>query len=148
MARWILILLAAGALQAQSPSPEQPPAQGQDELKTQRPAPARNDAIEAPPEEDKSLAVTAYSFNPLQSEKDVRVGNYYFKAGNYHAAEGRYRDATRWNEDNSDAWLRLAVAAVKSKDSETAKEAYSKYLKLQPDAKDAADVRKKLAKLK
>ena len=148
MARWILILLAAGALQARNSSPQQPPAQGQGELKTQRPAPARNDAIEAPPEEDKSLAVTTYSFNPLQSEKDVRVGNYYFKAGNYHAAAGRYRDATRWNEDNSDAWLRLAVAAVKSKDSETAKEAYSKYLKLQPDAKDAADVRKKLAKLK
>ncbi len=137
-----------GALQAQNSSPQQPPAQGQGELKTQRPAPARNDAIEAPPEEDKSLAVTEYSFNPLQSEKDVRVGNYYFKAGIFHSAEGRYRDATKWNEDNSDAWLRLAVAAVKCKDTETAREAYAKYLKLQPDAKDAADVRKKLAKLK
>ena len=41
-----------------------------------------------------------------------------------------------------------SVAAEKSKDSQTAKEAYAKYLKLQPDAKDAADVRKKLAKLK
>src|ERR1035441_3146651 len=148
MARWILILLAAGALQAQSPSPQQPPAQGQGELRTQRPAPARNDAIEAPPEEDKSLAVTTYSFNPLQSEKDVRVGNYYFNMRNYHAAAGRYRDATKWNDGNSDAWLRLGVAAEKSKDAQTAKEAYAKYLKLQPDAKDAAEIRKKLAKLK
>ena len=143
MARWILALLAAGAaLHAQ------PPAQSQGELKTQRPQPARNDAVEAPPEEDKSLTVTAYSFNPLQSEKDVRVGNYYFNMRNYHAAAGRYRDATKWNDGNSDAWLRLGVAAEKSKDSQTAKEAYAKYLKLQPDAKDAAEIRKKLAKLK
>src|ERR1035438_9100348 len=79
MARWILVLLAAGALQAQN----------RGELKTQRPAPVSNDAIEAPPEEDKSLSVTTYSFNPLQSEKDVRVGNYYLKTGNFKAAAGR-----------------------------------------------------------
>ena len=139
MARWILALLAAGAALY---------AQSQGELKTQRPQPARNDAVEAPPEEDKSLTVTSYSFNPLQSEKDVRVGNYYFNMRNYHAAAGRYRDATKWNDGNSDAWLRLGVAAEKSKDTQTAKEAYAKYLKLQPDAKDAAEIRKKLAKLK
>ena len=138
MARWILVLLAAGALQAQN----------RGELKTQRPAPVSNDAIEAPPEEDKSLSVTTYSFNPLQSEKDVRVGNYYLKTGNFKAAAGRYRDATKWNDENSDAWLRLARAAEKSKDPQTAKEAYAKYLKLQPDAKYAPDIRKKLAKLK
>ena len=40
------------------------------------------------------------------------------------------------------------MAAEKSKDPQTAKEAYQKYLKLQPDAKDAAEIRKKLAKLK
>jgi Flp pilus assembly protein TadD len=147
--RSILALLAAGAaLQAQTPIPRQPSAPSQGELKTERPEPARNDAIEAPPEEDKSLVVTAYSFNPLQSEKDVRVGNYYFRAGNYRAAEGRYRDATKWNGDNGDAWRRLAGAAEKTKDSATAKEAYAKYLELQPDSKDAAGVRKKLAKLK
>jgi tetratricopeptide (TPR) repeat protein len=148
MVRWILALLAAGALLAQGPSPE-PPSQSQVELKTQRPAPPPNDAIEAPPpEEDKSLTVDSYSFNPLQSEKDVRVGNYYFKAGKYTNAARRYLDATKWNADNSDAWLRLGKAAEKSKDTQTAKEAYTKYLKLQPDAKDAADIRKKLAKLK
>lgn len=159
MVRWILVFVAAGALCAQEPSAQQAPAPptpaaetgggtGQGELKTRRPEPARNDAIEAPPEEDKSLTVTNYSFNPLQSEKDVRVGNYYFKTGNYKAAEGRYRDATKWNADNSDAWLRLAEAAGKTKDPETAKEGYGQYLKLQPDGKEAPEVRKKLAKLK
>src|ERR1039457_4106272 len=97
MARWILALLAAGAALY---------AQSQGELKTQRPQPARNDAVEAPPEEDKSLTVTSYSFNPLQSEKDVRVGNYYFNMRNYHAAAGRYRDATQGKEGNNEAGLR------------------------------------------
>jgi len=120
----------------------------QGELKTQRPAPANDGPIQAPPEEDKSLTVENYSFNPLQSQKDLKVGNEYYKAGNYHAAEWRFRDATRWNDANTEAWLRLAEAAEKSKDPASAKEAYAKYLKLQPDAKDAADIRKKLAKLK
>ena len=134
----MLALLAAGALLAQDP----------DQLKTQRPAPAATGPIEAPPEEDRSVSVTNYSFNPLQSQKDVVVGNEYFTKGNYHAAEYRFRDATRWNDQNSEAWRRLGMAAEKSKDPQTAKEAYQKYLKLQPDAKDAAEIKKKLEKLK
>jgi len=43
------------------------------------------------------------------------VVNFYFKAGNYRAAEGRYRDATKWNGDNGDAWRRLGEAAQKAK---------------------------------
>ncbi len=145
--RSILALLAAAvALQAQDPKPQQAPDRS--ELKTERPQPARNDAIEAPPEEDTSLAVTNYSFNPLQSERDVRVGNYYFKLGRYRAAEGRYRDATKWNDGNSDAWLHLGEAAEKSKDKEAAREAYAHYLKLEPNAKNAAEIRKKIEKLK
>jgi len=143
----LALLAAAAALQAQDPKPQQtPPAQPG--LKTERPQPARNDAIEAPPEEDKSLTVTNYSFNPLQSEKEVRVGNFYFKEHIYRSAAGRYREATKWNDANSDAWLHLGEAAEKGKDKATAKEAYAKYLKLEPDAKNAAEIRKKIEKLK
>lgn len=149
MARWILALLAAGALLAQDPTPQPQPAQGQDQLKTQRPEPpAASGPIEAPPEEDKSVSATEYSFNPLQSQKDVTVGNEYFNKGSYTAAENRYRDATKWNDQNSEAWRRLGMAAEKAKDPPTAKEAYQKYLKLQPDGKDASEIKKKLAKLK
>ena len=31
-----------------------------------------------PPEEDESLAPKTYSFNPLEAEKDLKVGLYYF----------------------------------------------------------------------
>jgi tetratricopeptide (TPR) repeat protein len=150
MARWVLILLAAGALQAQKAAPQQAPAPSQDQLKTRPAEPAASDAgpYAIPPEEDKSLTVDSYSFNPLQSKKDVTVGNEYYKAGNYKAAAWRFRDATRWNGQNSEAWRRLGDAAEKTKDLATVKEAYSQYLKIEPDAKDAAEIKKKLSKLK
>ncbi len=149
MLRWFLPLLIAGAvpLAAQESKPQQ--QTDQKELRRERrPQPARNNATEKPPEEDEAVAPTKFAFNPLQSEKDVRVGNYYFKQHNYRAALGRYRDATQWNDGNSDAWLHLAEAAEKTKDLDIAKQGYDKYLALEPDAKNAAQIRKKLEKLK
>jgi predicted TPR repeat methyltransferase len=94
------------------------------------------------------MVAEKFSFNPLQSERAVRIGNYYYKLGNYRAAAGRYREATQWNDGNSDAWLHLGEAAEKTKDTDIAKDAYAKYLKLEPQAKNAAAIRKKIAKLK
>ncbi len=151
MFRCLVALLVAGLfpLAAQESKPQQPPDQKQGELKRERrPQPTRNDATEKPPEEDESVAPTKFVFNPLQSEKDVRVGNYYFKQHNYRAAFGRYRDATQWNDGNSDAWLHLAEAAERTKDLDIAKQAYAKYLALEPEAKNAPEIKKKLDKLK
>jgi len=150
MSRWLLALLALGAasLAAQNsgspPPPDSPPAQ----LKTERPQPAASDKEEVPPEEDSSLATTKYSFNPLQSKKDVLAGKFYARKGNYRAAAGRYLEATKWDDSNSEAWLLLGEADERLKNKNAAREAYQKYLDLAADAKDAADIRKKLAKLK
>jgi predicted TPR repeat methyltransferase len=48
----------------------------------------------------------------------------------------------------ADAWLRLGEAQDKLKDRKAAKEAYVKYLELAPDAKNAAEIRKKIAQAK
>jgi tetratricopeptide (TPR) repeat protein len=119
-----------------------------DDLKKERPQPPPSTKEEIPPEEDETLSVKEYSFNPLQSEKEIRVGNYYFKRGKFRAAAMRFREATKWNNGNSEAWLRLGDAAEKDKDADIEKEAYAKYLELAPDAKDAPEIRKKIAKLK
>jgi hypothetical protein len=144
MSRWIAALLLAGAapLVAQQANPPQ------GELKKERPKPTGKVEYEAPPEEDKDTGVIEYSFNPLQSEKDVRVGNWYLKQRNFHAAVMRYREATKWNDGNSEAWLRLAEAAEKTKDSPLVKQAYLKYLALEPQARNAPEIRKKIEKLK
>src|SRR5215469_5170865 len=137
MSRWVLALLLAGSLSLVA-----------DDLKKQRPQPPVSDKEEVPAEEDESLTVKEYSFNPLQAQKEVGVGNYYFKKGSYRAAALRFREATKWNAGDAEAWLRLGETAEKQKDAKTVKEAYAKYLELSPDAKNSAEIRKKIEKLK
>jgi tetratricopeptide (TPR) repeat protein len=152
MGRWIpglILILAAGgqAQQPAKPAPEQGKAK-QEDLKKQRPETKTSDVEVVPPEEDTGIAVTEYSFNPLQAEKELRTGNYYFRKGSYRAAAMRFREATRWSEGFSEAWLRLGEAQEKLKDRKAAHEAYTKYLALAPDARNAAEIRKKLPRLK
>jgi tetratricopeptide (TPR) repeat protein len=103
---------------------------------------------ELPPDEDKANAVEKFSFNPVQSKREMTAGDFYFKKGNYSAAIARYERATKWNDGNAEAWLRLGEAEEKKSNGKAAVEAYKKYLELSPDAKKADDVKKKLAKLK
>src|ERR1044071_4821081 len=127
MVRWVLALLLISGAYAQ----QQPP---QKQLEKQRPKPAAGKE-EEPPEEDASVAATEYSFNPLQSTKDIDVGNQYFKNHKYRAAEMRYTSATKWNDANAEAWLRLGEVAERLKDTDKATAAYQKYLELASDAK-------------
>jgi tetratricopeptide (TPR) repeat protein len=99
-----------------------------------------------PPEEDESLAPKTYSFNPLEAEKDLKVGLYYYKKGNFKASASRFREATLWNPSYAEAFLRLGESEEKLKDKKAADEAYNKYLTLSPDGKDAEAVKKKLAR--
>ena len=103
---------------------------------------------ELPPDEDKANAVEKFSFNPVQSKREMTAGDFYFKKGNYTAAAARYERATKWNDGNADAWLRLGEAEEKKSNGKAAAAAYERYLDLSPDAKNAEDVKKKLAKLK
>src|SRR3954471_392560 len=106
--RWIAALVFALGAAAQ-----QPP-----EAKESKAAPAQQE--QAPPEEDESLAPKEYSFNPLQATKEVKIGNYYFKKGNYRAAAQRFEEATKWNNQLAEAYLRLAEAREKQKDEKAA----------------------------
>jgi predicted Zn-dependent protease len=138
MSRWIpglLLLCASVALPADKPKerPKEPPPGVMEQL---------------PQEEDESAVVKEYTFNPLQALKEIQTGNFYFKKGNYKAAAFRFREATKWNSGSAEAWLRLAEAEEKRKDRKAAHDAYAKYLELSPDAHNAGDIRKKLARLK
>ena len=156
MSRWIPGLLLAGlsvmpsvmpiplAAQEQT-TPQTSPSKPQLEERT---PPKTSGKQAVPAEEDKSFLSEAHSFNPLQSQKSVQAGDYYLKNGKYQGAAYRFQDATLWNDGNAEAWLKLGKAQEKLKDTKAAKDAYTKYLELAPDAKEAAAVRKKLASLK
>jgi len=141
MSRWVFALLFSavlalpGGAQDQPKQAPKPPAQ--------QPQPQEQE----PPEEDANLKPKVYAFNPLQANKEVQVGLEYFKKHSYKAAAGRFREATKWNPNLAEAWLRLGEAEGKRKNRADAKEAYTKYLELQPEAKDAAEIRKKVASL-
>ena len=98
-----------------------------------------------PPEEDESLVPKEYAFNPLQARKELQTGNYYFRAGRYLAAAGRFREATRWDQKYAEAYLRMGEAYDKMKDPAAARKAYEKYLELEPNGKQAAQLRKRLS---
>ena len=140
MARgWFVSLLLATALCAQS---DKDKPQFKDRKAEDSKAQTQE---QEPPEEDESQKPKEYSFNPLEAEKDVRVGAYYFKRGNYKAAMSRFLEATKWNPSNAEAFLRLGESEEKLKDKKAAGDAYAKYLELAPDAKDAEAIKKKLA---
>lgn len=120
--------LTAGAQQKEFPKRQEPAAQREQE----------------PPEEDSNLVKKEYGFNPLQSTKEIQIGNFYFKKGRYRAAAQRFQEATLWNSGNAEAWLRLAETREKLKDQKAARDAYAKYLELSPDAKNAVQIRKKI----
>jgi tetratricopeptide (TPR) repeat protein len=148
MYRCLLALAVLSLACAQDkPASQNPP---QKKLETQRPKPAAGAEEEVPPEEDKDLANQEYSFNPLQSQKDVSVGNQYFKNHKFRAAELRYTSATRWNDGNADAWLHLGEVEERLKDTQKARDAYRKFVELadSKDAKKTAEIKKKLEKLK
>jgi tetratricopeptide (TPR) repeat protein len=100
-----------------------------------------------PPEEDPDLKPTEYSFNPLEAQRNVTAGNFYFKKGNYRAASRRYAEATKWDPTSGDALLKLAEADEKLHDFNGARQAYEKFIEVSADAKAVEQVKKKLAKL-
>ena len=140
MSRWVIALAFLAALPLW--------AQNTPQLKRDRTPAANSGKEEVPPEEDTSLAKDDYSFNPLQSKRDVEVGDLYRKKGNWVAAARRYQTATLRNDGNTEAWLKLAEARHKLHDPKGTKDAYNKYLELDPDSKTAQEVRKTLGKLK
>lgn len=145
MSRWAFALLFSGLLTHHLAAQDQPKAQPKPPAQQPSAAPAEE---QEPPEEDANLKPKVYAFNPLQASKELQVGLEYWKKHSYKAAAGRFREATHWNPNLAEAWLRLGEAEEKRKNSKDAKEAYAKYLDLQPDAKDAPEIRKKIAGLR
>ena len=127
----------------------QPPAD-----KTASPPPSSDTPDVNPddlPEEDDSVKPKTYPFNPLEAERNIKVGEFYMRQGGtrgYRAAAGRFEDATKYNPGSAEAFFKLGEAEQKLKHADKAKSAFAKVVKLAPpDSKLARDARKKIAAL-
>ena len=86
-------------------------------------------------------------WNPHEADKDVEVGLFYFKRGNLKAAEARFRDALKWQDNHAEALYRLAVVLEKEGQMTQARQNYEAYLKILPKGEFAADSKKALERL-
>jgi len=91
-------------------------------------------------------AFTLVSINPVQAQKEIVAGNYYFKKPNLSAAAKRYLEATRWDPGSAEAFLKLGETREKLHEYGAAREAYLKYIELGEDAKEKDALRKKMAR--
>jgi tetratricopeptide (TPR) repeat protein len=136
----VFLLALLGALLGLGQRPQDVPPPPPDKPVVQAP-------VEEPPEEDPAAVPRTYDFNPIEAEKEVKVGKYYLKKGSLKAALNRFEDASKYNPQLAEAFLLLAETRQKLRDGKGAKEAYGKYLALSPDAKNAAEIKKRMEKL-
>jgi tetratricopeptide (TPR) repeat protein len=86
-------------------------------------------------------------YNPHKADKDVEVGDFYFKRGNYRAAESRYAEALLYMSNHAAATYKLAEAQEKLAKTAEARSNYQKYLKILPKGEYAELAKNALARL-
>lgn len=98
------------------------------------------------PEEDESVAPKKFVLNPLESERNLKIGNFYFSKKDYHGALGRYEDATKFNPNSAEAFLKVGQTEEKLHHPDKAKIAFKKVAELAPDTKAGKEAKKKIKK--
>lgn len=89
-----------------------------------------------------------HPWDPHKAVKDIEVGDYYFKRKNYVGAEGRYREALIYKDNDAVAMYKLAVCLEKMNRSDEAVTQYESYLKVLPSGPEAGDAKKAIERLK
>src|SRR5450631_1397946 len=83
-AAFLGLAVATGLVCATPAQDQTPPAKLKDRKKQQQLEQQQRE--QEPPEEDAGLKEKEYSFNPLQAQKELTAGGFYYKKGNYKAA--------------------------------------------------------------
>jgi tetratricopeptide (TPR) repeat protein len=89
-----------------------------------------------------------HTWDPHKAAKSIEVGDFYFRRKNYRAAEGRYRDALQYKDNDAVATIRLAVCLEKLGVLDDARAEYESYLKILPHGPESAQAEKAIERLK
>ncbi|MGA8270423.1 MAG: hypothetical protein WB919_02620 [Candidatus Sulfotelmatobacter sp.] len=89
-----------------------------------------------------------HTWDPHKAAKSIEVGDFYFKRGNYRAAEERYREALRYKDNDAVATIKLAVSLEKLGILDDARLEYESYLKILPHGPEAGQAQKAIDRLK
>ncbi len=130
---WILITLLAGTVSAFAQTGARRPVLIRDTDKAEG--------------KDEEKAAAEKPFNPLEADKSLKVGNFYFKNKNYAAAIQRYMEALEYQPNHFDAYEALARAYEKQGSRDKAIRVYRDFLEKYPESSKAKSFREKLAKM-
>jgi tetratricopeptide (TPR) repeat protein len=124
-----------------------PQTANQPTAQKQQPPAAKPNPQDLPPEEDEDVAPKTYSFNPIQSAHELKVGNFYMRKGKYRAAAGRYVEATKWDPNSAEAFFHLGEAEEKLENLANARAAFEKAVQISPDSKEGKEAKRRLGKI-
>jgi tetratricopeptide (TPR) repeat protein len=127
------LALSASCLAAQSPPQDPPKPKAKPNSTTDN---ATQNASDQP------------TWDPLRAEKDIEVGQYYLRKGDFDAAIDRFQDATLAKPGYAIPFRYLGEAQEKKKLKRDALKSYTRYLDLYPHAEDRDKIEKKIAKLR
>src|SRR5690242_10246914 len=109
-------------------------------------SPPKDDAAKHP-DSDVSDVTEMHTWNPHKAQKDIEVGEFYFKRKNYHAAEERYREALEYKPGDAIATYRLGEVLDAQGHTAEAVENYEQYLKIPSNGKFTAEAKRALTRL-
>jgi tetratricopeptide (TPR) repeat protein len=109
-------------------------------------SPPTGDAM-AHPDGGHLAEMDVHEWNPLRAMKDVEVGDYYFRLGNYRAALSRYLEALQFKPHDAAATFKLAQALEKTKEFDEARFRYQEYLAILKDGPSAGEAKRALERL-
>jgi tetratricopeptide (TPR) repeat protein len=89
-----------------------------------------------------------HPWDPHKADKNVEVGDFYFKRKNYSAAISRYREALYWKQDDAPALFRLGQTLEVVGQYAEARKQYERYLQVLSGGPFAGEARKALVRLK
>lgn len=140
--------------QSQPPPAKNPPPPRSDRQKNPNESSSkdRQGDLSPPPEDvrehpDNYEVMEMHPYDPHRAEKDVEVGDFYFKRQNYKAAISRYCEALLFKSNDAIAIFRLAQALDRAGDLAGARGNYEGYLKLLPEGPFAAEAKKALQRI-
>jgi tetratricopeptide (TPR) repeat protein len=105
------------------------------------------DSNSADDEEEVTGVMEVKKWDPHKAEKDIEVGDFYFKRKNYAAALSRYREALEYKPKDAVATFRLAQTLENTGELQEALKTYEDYLRILKNGPFAADARKGVERL-
>lgn len=100
------------------------------------------------PETPDDSVTELHPWDPHKAQKDVEVGDFYFKRQNYRAALSRYCEALSYKPNDAIATFRIAESLDRAGDLAEARTYYQGYLKILPEGPFAAQSKKALERIK